>query len=251
MTLNDAKEDATPAVWNEKAHRTSLVAVRSAIILRIAKAALLLSVSGAIAFAVVAPFFLDRPRTWFGVEFGPATSADTRISTLEKQWIALDEKITQRAADTDPVLEGFQKRLESIDRRFDPIERRCVYDRRSITIAHDSSPVPAPDASRVALLQVQPMALNEYRATTSFAERWIYPDDLEKPCVVLRGTPADTTEIRLQLTWIGGDGATIGRATSVFTKTAGRWDQFVQSARCTEVDPALERLGGLRIEMTP
>jgi hypothetical protein len=242
--------DAQTAVWNEKAHRASLVAVRSATVLRISKAAVLLSISGAIAFAVVAPFFLDRPRTWFGMEFGPAVTADTRISAIEKQWIALDEKINNRAADTDPVLEGFQKRLELIDRRIDPIERRCVYDSRSITIAHDSSPVPATDSSRVALLQVQPTALNEYRATTSFAERWIYPDDLGKPFVVLRGTPADTTEIRLQLTWIGGDGATIGRATSVFTKTAGRWDLLVQSAKCTEVDPAVEKLGGLRIEMT-
>jgi hypothetical protein len=243
--------DAPTAVWNEKAHRASLAAVRSATSLRIAKAALLLSVSGAIAFAVVAPLCLDRPRTWFGVEFGPAIAADTRISAIEKQWAAMDEKFTKRSEDTDPVLEGFQKRLEQIDRRIDPIERRCVFESRSITIAHDSSPDHAIDPPRVALLQVQPTALNEYRATTTFAERWIYPDDLVKPCVVLRGTPADTTEIRLQLTWIGGDGATIGRATSVFTKTAGRWDKLAQAARCAEVDPTLDRLGGLRIEINP
>jgi len=251
MRPNDAMADAPPAVWNEKAHRASLAAVRSASVLRIAKAALLLSVAGAIAFAVVAPFFLDRPTTWFGIEFGPAISADSRISMIEKQWLELNEKITRRAADTDPVLEGFQKRLELLDRRIDPIERRCVFESRSITIAHDSSPVPATDSPRVAVLQVEPTALNEYRATTTFAGRWIYPDDLVKPYVVLRGTPADTTEIRLQLTWIGGDGATIGRATSVFTKTAGRWDKLALSARCAEVDPALEELGGLRIEINP
>ena len=152
MRPNDAMADAPPAVWSEKAHRASLAAVRSATVLRIAKAALLLSVAGAIAFAVVAPFFLDRPTMWFGIEFGPAISADSRISTIEKQWLALDEKFTQRAADTDPVLEGFQKQLESIDRRIDPIERRFLIDRRSITIAHDSSTGLAPDSTRIALL---------------------------------------------------------------------------------------------------
>ena len=251
MPRNDATADVPPAMSSERAHLASIAAIRSAALLRVAKAALYFSVAGAVAFAVVAPLCLDRPWKWFGIEFGPAISSDTRISAIEKQWMALDERLTRKAADTDPVLERFQKRLELMDRRIDPIERRCVYDSRSITIVHDSSPDLSPVSSRVALLQVQPTALNEYRATTSFAERWIYPDDVEKPFVVLRGMPADTTELRLQLTWIGGDGATIGRTTSVFTKTAGRWDKLVQAAKCAEVDPAHERLGGLRVEITP
>jgi hypothetical protein len=250
MPVDDAKADAPPLEWTDMAHKASLEALRSATRLRRAKAALLISISGAFAFFVVVPFFLNRPRTWFGMEFGPALFADGRFSMIEKRLMAMEDKFAGKPSDRDSVLEGFQKRLELADRRIDPIERRCLIDGRPISIARDSSPVPASVASRVALLQVEPTAFNDYSKMTSFAARWIYPDDLEKPYVILRGTPIDTTELRLQLTWIGGDGATIGRATSVFTKTAGRWDKLVQGAQCAEVDPSSEALGGLRIQIS-
>lgn len=235
----------------EEAHRDSLAALRSATLLRRAKAALLFTVSGAIVFAVVAPLCLDRPRTWFGVEFGPVPSADARVATIERESKAFDERLARAASDIDLVYVGLQRRIESLDRRVDPIERRCMVESRSITIARDDTPVAASVPSRVALLHVQPIAYDEYRAMTSYAERWIDPDDLEKPNVLLRGMPADTTELRLQLTWLGGDGTTIGRTVSVFTKTAGRWDKLEQVAKCADVDPALEKLAELRIRMHP
>jgi hypothetical protein len=79
----------------------------------------------------------DRPRTWFGVS-RPAIAADTRISASKANGAVMDEKFTKRSEDWIPCSKDSRSWLE-IDRRIAGSERRCVFESREITIAHDSS----------------------------------------------------------------------------------------------------------------
>jgi len=235
---------ADPGAWSaelaERSHGASLAALRSATILRVAKASLLLSLAGIVVSAAVAPLCLDRPRKWFGMEFGPVPVAER---TTE-----LTERLT-KAEDARFVLESLENRLQKIDEKLLWMQKRCLIDGRRITIAHDSTPSSTSIPSRVALVQVEPTACNDYGAITTYTGRWLYPDELEKPLVLLRGLPADTTELRFRLTWIADDGATIGGTTSIFTKTGGSWDKRVAVAKCAEVNAVIEPLGRFRIQI--
>jgi hypothetical protein len=201
---------------------------------------LLFSLTGIVVSAAVIPLCLDRPRKWFGMEFGPGFVVERSPASAEK--LAKED-------DVQSVLESFESRIRQTDERILSMQRRCLVDGRPITIAHDSSPTSTSIPSRVALVQVEPTAFNDYGAITTFAKRWLYPDDLERPETILRGTPADTTELRIRLTWIAGDGATIGGATSIFKKTAGAWDKNVQVAKCSEVNSLIEKLGRFRVQI--
>lgn len=240
MSTNLADPGAWSAELTEQSHRASLAALRSATILRFAKAVLLLSLAGVLVSATILPLCLERPRKWFGMEFGPGD--------VERFEAALRASLP-KYADTPSVLEGFDGRLQKIDEKLLWLQRRNLIDGRSITIAHESTPTSTSIASRVALVEVEPTAVNDYGAITHYSDRWLYPDDLDKPFVLLRGLPADTTEVRFQLTWIGGDGATIGGATSIFTKTGGSWDKHVAVAKCSEVNSVIEKLGRFRIQI--
>jgi hypothetical protein len=224
----------------EQSHRSSLAAFRSATILRFAKASLLLSLTGIVVSAAIVPLCLDHPRKWFGMEFGPADF--NPVATAPPTDIA-------KELDASSVLAGLDKRLEKIDEELLSMQRRCLIDGRSITIARESNPSSTAIPGRVALVQVEPTAVNVYGAITTYSNRWLYPDDLERPFVLLRGLPVDTAELRFRLTWIGGDGATIGGATSIFTKTGGSWDEHVAVAKCSEVNSVIEKLGRFRIRI--
>src|SRR5688572_2002685 len=93
-------------------HGESRAAVHFASVLRLAKAALLFSIAG----AVLLPFFLKVRTKWWGIECGPMTTTD---ADFEKRLDGL-ESLSRRALDAEEwadVVFGIGNRIERLSDR--------------------------------------------------------------------------------------------------------------------------------------